>query len=111
MPLDRVIQLERDEGDFNSSGEYEYDWQMIGGSPVWAQQNSAGSSDVETGAGVLVQAARNYTIRWRADLFDISPAKLRIVDDLGHIWNVDGVSESDNRRRVIGIQCIREVTE
>ena len=78
---------------------------------MWAQQNGAGSSDVETSAGVLVQAARNFTIRWRADLFDVSPALLRIIDDLGHTWNVDSIAESDQRRRVIGIQCLREVTE
>ena len=110
MPLDRVITLERDEGGF-VLGEYVPDWQPIDGGPMWAQQNSAGSSDVETSGGVLVQAARNYTIRWRADLFDVSPALLRIIDDLGHTWNVDSIAESDHRRRVIGIQCLREVTE
>ena len=110
MPLDRVIALERDEGAF-VEGVYVADWQPISGSPVWAQQNSAGASDVETSGGILVQAARNYTIRWRSDLFDISPAKLRIIDALGHVWNVDSVAESDHRRRIIGIQCLREVVE
>ena len=109
MPLDRVIQLERDHGDFNQSGEYVKDWRMIGGSPIWAQQNAAGSSDAETSGGIVVQAVRNYTVRWRADLFDVLPSKLRIIDDLGDVWNVDGVSEGDQRRRVIGIQCLREV--
>ena len=77
------------------------------GAAEWGRQLRT----LETSGGVLVQAARNYTIRWRADLFDVSPALLRIIDDLGHVWNVDGVSESDQRRRVIGIQCLREVTE
>ena len=66
---------------------------------------------METAGGVLVQAARNYTVRWRADVFSLSPAQLRIIDDLGHVWSVDSVAESDARRRVIGIQCVREVTD
>ena len=110
MPtLDRVITLERDVGGFNDVGEYIADWQPVGGGPIWAQQNAAGSSDVETEAGIIVTAVRNYTIRWREDLLNVSPAVLRIVDEFGHRWNVDSVAESDARRRALGIQCVREV--
>lgn len=107
MPLDRRIRIERDMGERNDSGEYVPNWTLI--AEVWAQKFAAGSADSETAGGTLVIAARNYTIRWRADINALTPAGLRIVDGDGAIWNVDTLAESDARRRFINISTLREV--
>ena len=103
--LDRRITIERNHAGWNEYGEYSDDWQPV--ATVWAQQNAAGLSDVETEAGVVVSAVRNYSIRWRSDLHAVSPAVLRVRDAAGTLWMVDSLQESDARRRFLSIQCVR----
>lgn len=106
MPLlDRPIVVEQNHGMRNASGEFVDDWRTLG--RMWAIQQSAGEVDVETAGGIIVSEARNYVVRWRRDLFLLSPAVVRIIDDLGIMWNVDAMSESRDRRRYLSISCQR----
>ena len=107
MPLDRRIRIERNHGDVNMAGELVDDWRPF--ATVWAQKTGAGFSDTETVSGIVVTAAANFTLRYRSGVTSITPDLLRIVDADNAIWEVDVVRESDERRRFIEIQALREV--
>ncbi len=77
---------------------------------LWAEQRGAGSSDAETEGGLLVTAARSYTVRWFEALARASIAEISVIDEFGFTWEATGIGESDARRRYIGIEVVREVT-
>ena len=93
--------MRNDFGEFEPGAITEY--------PVWADQAGAGSVDTETSAGIVITAARTYTVRWFEELITATIPNVAIVDDLGHTWNADSVSESNARRRYISISAVREV--
>lgn len=109
MPLDRRIRIERNHGVVNEAGELADDWRTF--ATVWSQKTSSGFSDAETTAGIVVTAVANFTLRYRSGVTDIVPSLLRIVDAAGAIWEVDSVRESDERRRFLEIQAVREVDD
>ena len=72
-------------------------------------RRGAGSVDTETQGGIVITAARTYTVRWFEELITATIPNVSIIDELGHAWNADSVSESNARRRFISISAVREV--
>lgn len=108
MALDRRITVKiSGEGFRDEHGEYQPG--PVTDYPLWADQAGAGSVDTETSAGIVITAARTYTVRWFEELISATIPNVAIVDDLGHTWNADSVSESNARRRYISISAVREV--
>ena len=107
MPLDRRITVI-----ITADGEYDQYGEFQPGVPVeypmWAEQRGAGSVDTNTPGGIYVSAVRSYTVRYSAALVDASIATVTIRDADGNIWNADSISESDARKRYIGIDALRE---
>ena len=78
---------------------------------VWAEQRGAGSADVESAGGTVVQAARGYTVRWFQELNVANIAFVTVIDEDGFNWNAENITESDARRRLIYIETVRQVFE
>lgn len=98
MPLDRraTIRIEDAEGDVLEI-------------PVWCDEQSGGSSDVQVSGGVQTTAVRNFIIRHDPRIARAAVSQIEVVDRFGDTWNADTVSLSDARDRFISIQAIREV--
>ena len=110
MPLDRRITIKvQSEGGYNEYGEYQEG--TISEYPVWAQRSSAGAADSETEGGIVVVEAVNWTVRWFRELEVAPPSRIHVVDEYGSRWNVDTVSESNQRRRFMYIQSLREAVD
>ena len=109
MPLDRRITIRiLPEQTRNTFGE------DVEGVPaefaVWAEQTGAGSADTATPGGLIVSAARNYVVRWFMQLVHANIAYVSVRDADGNIWDAENIGESDARRRLIFIECIRNVS-
>ena len=108
MPLDRRITvIITPEGEYSEFGEFEEGTPVP--YPMWAEQRGAGSVDTNTPGGIFVSGVRSFTVRYFAALANASIATVSIRDADGNIWNADSLSESDARKRYIGIDAVREV--
>ena len=106
MPLDRRITVH-----IEALGEYVdgvYQPGEVTDYGVWAQRTSAGAADVATEGGIFVSEAATFLVRWFRELALTPPNRVSITDELGLEWNVDVISESNQRRRFLGIQALRE---
>ena len=79
--------------------------------PLWAERAGAGSIDQNTAGGVIVLAARRYTVRYFKELALANITDVGVIDEFGHNWNAENITESDARRRLIYIETVREVAE
>lgn len=105
MPLDRRVEIQRNDGERNARGEFVDDWQVA--ATAWAERRGAGSSDQVSTAGLIVLEVVTFTTRWTAELAGLDISLTRIVDDEGDTWNVEVIQESDVRRRFLVFQCVR----
>ena len=58
-----------------------------------------------------VLAARRYTVRWFKALALANITDVGVIDEFGHNWNAENITESDARRRLIYIETVRQVVE
>ena len=72
---------------------------------VWAAAFDTGSSFTPNGTPVY---RRNYNIRFRQDVLDQHPARIRLIDEEGNLWTVESIQDTPQRRRMLFIQCQRE---
>ncbi|MCY4385400.1 MAG: hypothetical protein OXE44_19900 [Nitrospinae bacterium] len=100
MPLDRRITLTITDAQDDVLELY-----------LWAEEQSAGSSDIESGGVVRTSAVQNFLVRHDERIARAAVSQLAIRDRFGHAWQVDSVSLSNARDRFISIQAIREVTD
>ena len=69
--------------------------------PLWAERAGAGSIDQSTGGGVIVLAARRYTVRYFKELALANIQDVGVIDEFGHATGTPRTStESDARRRL-----------
>ena len=61
-------------------------------------------------AGIVELESVTWTVRYTSTLAALPISATRIVDANGHTWNVEGISESDERRRFLTFRTIREAT-
>ena len=106
MPLDRRITVNiAAEGTRDEHGEYVPG--PVTSYPVWADVTGAGSTETDTTGGVLVSQGMNVTVRWFRELAVAPINRVHIVDDLGQRWDTDGIAESNERRRFLGMLVFR----
>ena len=67
-------------------------------------------ADTPTAGGIIVSAARSYVVRFFVALVYANIAQVSIRDADGNIWDAENIGESDQRRRLIFIECIRNVS-
>lgn len=108
MPLDRRITVKIfAEGTFDKNGDY------TPGAPtdyeIWGERQATGSSDQETEGGIVVTSSARWTVRWFRELALAAVRNVAVVDEYGHMWNVESVNEGDVRRRFIEIGAVREI--
>ena len=72
---------------------------------LWAQRLSVGSTDAEAAEGVRVEAAARWKIRWQREIAE-TDIDLVSVHAEGRTWNVESVSESDERQRFLFIEAV-----
>ena len=72
---------------------------------VWAERLSVGSTDIEERQGTRIETVVRWRIRWRVEIAraDVDRVAVRAEE---RSWNVEGVSESDERKRYLFIQAI-----
>lgn len=75
---------------------------------IWARYDDLGSG-TEVGSGGILQTIsyRNFMIRYRADMVDISPlTRIDVADDESREWALVKIGEPD-RRRFMELECTR----
>ena len=75
---------------------------------MWAERRAAGSQDTAEVGGQSVQSVVTYTVRWFLELELANIVFVTISDENNTVWDVDTVSPSDARRRLITLTCVRE---
>ena len=75
---------------------------------VWAQRRDAGSSDIDTTGGVVVQSRVEWNIRYRDDFNSMEVATLSVLDGL-ETYDIETVTESDDRRRMLTLTGVSSV--
>ena len=104
MPLDRIVTVTIHQPGQYVRGVYE---QGPGTAHrVWADRQSTGSTDEELEGGTRIRATASWRIRYRKDIADTEIINLSLVAD-GYNWNIEEVSESDERRRYLTIEAVR----
>ena len=103
MPLDRLVELRI----------FDRRSQVPRGSPalvetVWADRQGASVEQIQDRLasldGVLFV---DYRLRWRQDIESIIPGYLRLRDEAGNEYEVNGISTEDSRRSYLVIHCSR----
>ena len=112
MPVDRLLIIQRDDGEDNEYGEYSPNW--VDAYRVWALKRDRDLRERIEAGGTRTEKLRDWRIRWSSSLFAESTARLRVVDD-GLTWNIVSMIEHtgrfrDVRRRFIDIQGVTEQT-
>lgn len=105
MPLDRIITVNLQSEGRRVEGKY------VDGpvTPyrVWAERiSSGGSTDEASEGGTIIQAIVTWRVRFR-EVIAQHRVDLMSIEAEGHSWNVEAVSQSDERRRFIELQAIR----
>ena len=77
---------------------------------MWARQSDGGSAEVSSGGGTLVTTSKRWQIRFNEQILTTSVALMEVVDSDGFTWDIERSVESDERRRYLEIEGIREVT-
>ena len=75
--------------------------------PVWTERRAVGSSDTATVGGIVTSSVVTYLVRWFQRLELTNIALVTITDEFNQLWDVDTVSPSDARRRLITLTCFR----
>ncbi|MDE0456261.1 MAG: head-tail adaptor protein [Chromatiales bacterium] len=105
MPLlDRRIEVQENRGT-HVLGKFVDDWQTL--ASVWAQRRGAGTIDRETVGGIEEVEAVQFTVRYTPALASAAVGLLRVNESGGGLWNVEGRTESDRRRRFLTFSCAR----
>ena len=107
MALDRRItiqQITETRDDFGETQETVTDL-----ANVWAERRGAGSVDVESEGGVQELESVTWTVRFTTQLAALTPNFIQIMDSELHVWNVEGISESDSRRCFLTMRTVREI--
>ena len=75
---------------------------------VWAERRDAGSSDIDTPGGVIVQNRVEWAIRYRADFLSLDVTSISVTDSGLH-YSVETVAEGDDRRRMLNLTGVSTV--
>ena len=75
--------------------------------PLWAQRMASGSTDVEDSEGTRVVRIVTWRVRWFAALASHRIDLMSLTAE-GYTWNPESVNESDERRRFVDIQSVRQ---
>ena len=76
---------------------------------VWAERRSAGSVDIESQGGIVEVESVTWTVRFTIQISALTPNAVQILDSDGRTWNVEGISESDARRRFLTFRAVRSI--
>ena len=109
MPLDRRITLHvyaegtRDKltGESVSGAVVDYE--------VWASRETIETTEDRADGTVRPERIARFILRWNAELATTPPTRLEITDDLGRAYNVQGVTDTDERRRFVEIEAINVI--
>ena len=78
---------------------------------VWCRQVDVGSGQEVVSGALRIVEYRNFTIRYRQDVTSVGAAgQLAVTDDDGNGWTINRVSETDERRRFMNLECTRMPT-
>ena len=132
MALDRRLIIQEMSEVRNDFGEVSGLWTDV--AVVWAERRGAGTVDVEEEGGVVELESATWTVRWTSRLARLRIANTRLISVFqsepftlnGEIltlsgspltwgptadvnrWNVEGIQESDRRRRFLEFRAVRE---
>ena len=105
MPLDRLITVNLQLEGERVLGKYVEG--LVTPYRVWAERiSSGGSTDEASEGGTLIQALVTWRIRFLEAIAQHRVDRMSVRAE-GHDWNVEAVTQSDERRRFIELQAIR----
>ena len=107
MALDKRIRvgLEADGMD-NDQGEYvpgPITWYDL-----WAEVRDGGSEDRVEEAGFRTLGRKVFRVRWRLDIVIQPPSQSYVDDEYGQRYNVDEITDNEQRRRFIDLGAVRD---
>ena len=76
---------------------------------VWASRETVETTDDRSDGTVRTERIARFILRWNAELATTPADRLEITDDLGRAYNVQSVTDSDQRRRFVEVEAINAV--
>ena len=110
MPIDRLVTVRVSEtGMRDQNGEYQPG--SFVDHRVWATRLDQTLEDITDTGGTRARGARDWRIRWRSDIANVTNLALVEVHDGAHVWNVENLIEDTGRngltrRRWLNIQGV-----
>ena len=78
---------------------------------VWASRETIETTEDHSTIEGLSRTERivRFILRWSAELATTPPHRMGITDGLGRVYNVQSVTDSDERRRFVEVEAINAV--